>query len=49
MVDGLSVDQTFVKNLRALVQPGTSLVLTDEPMTVSTRSGSDFSILTTEP
>jgi len=43
----VSVDQQFLAQARALITPGTTLILTDAPVSVSTRSGSGFNILTT--
>jgi hypothetical protein len=43
----IAVDPKFLANARALITPGTSLIITDAPVNVNTRSGSDFSILTT--
>jgi hypothetical protein len=42
----LAIDRDFLANARALITPGTSLILTDMPVDTSTRSGSDFDILT---
>ena len=42
-----SVDQQFIASARALITPGTTLILTDAPVSVSTRSGPGFNILTT--
>lgn len=41
------MDQQFLASARALITPGTTLILTDAPVSVSTRSGSGFNILTT--
>jgi hypothetical protein len=43
----VSVDQQFIASSRALIMPGSTLILTDAPVGVSTRSGSGFNILTT--
>jgi len=43
----VSVDQQFIASARALIMPGSTLILTDAPVGVSTRSGSGFNILTT--
>jgi hypothetical protein len=48
LVQQASVDQQFLAGVRALITSGTTLVLTDAPVSVSTRSGSGFNILTTE-
>lgn len=42
-----SVDQQVIASARALITPGPTLILTDAPVSVSTRSGSGFNILTT--
>jgi len=42
-----TLDQGFRANVRALVVPGTTLILTDMPVSVTTRTGSGFNILTT--
>ena len=47
LVKQARVDQQFLANIRALISPGSTLILTDMPVSVSTRSGSGFSILTT--
>jgi hypothetical protein len=47
LVKQVSVDQQFIASARALVMPGTTLILTSAPVSVSTRSGSGFNILTT--
>ncbi len=47
LVKQASVDQQFLASTRALITPGTTLILTDAPVSVSTRSGSGFNILTT--
>src|SRR5262245_870737 len=39
----------FLVNARALITPGTSLIVTDAPVNADTRSSSDFNILTTSP
>ena len=41
------VDPQFLGNLRGLITPGTTLILTAAPVNVSTRSASGFNILTT--
>jgi len=43
----VSVDQQFMASARALIAPGSTLILTDAPVGVTTRSGSGFNILTT--
>ena len=47
LVKQARVDQQFLANIRALISPGSTLILTDMPVSVSTRSGSGFNILTT--
>ena len=47
LVKRARVDQQFIANARALITPGTTLIVTDAPVSVSTRSGSGFNILTT--
>ena len=43
----ISVDPKFLADARALITPGTSLIVTDAPVNANTRSDSNFSILTT--
>src|SRR5262245_51928985 len=43
----MTVDPEFLANARALIVPGTSLIVTDAPVDPSTRSGPGFNILTT--
>jgi L,D-transpeptidase catalytic domain len=47
LVKGAIVDAAFLAGVRALITPGTMLMLTDAPISVSTRSGTGFRILTT--
>ncbi len=47
LVKRTGVDLQFLANARALITPGTTLILTDTPVSVSTRSGTGFNILTT--
>jgi hypothetical protein len=47
LVKQVSVDPGFLTSVRSLVTPGTTLILTDAPVNVSTRSGPGFGILTT--
>ena len=42
----IAVDPRFLADTRALITPGTSLIVTDAPAGADTRSGSDFNILT---
>jgi hypothetical protein len=44
----MDVDPEFLANMRALISPGTSLILTDMPVNANTHSGSGFSVLTAE-
>jgi hypothetical protein len=46
--DRISIDPSFLRDVRALVGPGATLVLTDLPISSQTQSGSGFKILTTE-
>jgi hypothetical protein len=43
----IAVDPEFLASARALITPGTSLIITDAPAGADSRSGSDFNILTT--
>ena len=43
----IAVDPEFLANARALITPGTSLIVTDAPAGADTRSSSDFNILPT--
>ena len=47
LVKQASVDPQFLASARNLITPGTTLILTDAPVNVSTRSGLGFNILTT--
>jgi hypothetical protein len=47
VVKQAGVNPQFVADVRALITPGTTLILTDAPVSVSSRSGSGFNILTT--
>jgi hypothetical protein len=40
------IDPQFLTNVRALITPGTSLILTDAPVDADTRSVSGFSVMT---
>jgi hypothetical protein len=42
----ISVDPTFLANVRKLITSGTSMIVTDAPVNAQTRSGSGFKILT---
>jgi len=43
----VAIPPDFLANVRALITPGTTLVLTDAPVNPQTHSGRGFSILTT--
>jgi hypothetical protein len=43
---GVSIATDFLANVRALITPGVTLVLTDAPVNASTRSARGFNILT---
>jgi L,D-transpeptidase catalytic domain len=43
----ISIDPFFLQDVRALVTPGTTLVLTNAPLSSQTHSGPGFNILTT--
>lgn len=47
LVKHISIDQQFLANLRFLIVPGTTVVLTDSPVTTSTHTGPGFDILNT--
>jgi len=47
LVKQVRVDQQFLTVTRDLITPGANLILTDAPVSVSTRSGAGFNILTT--
>jgi hypothetical protein len=42
------ISPTFINDVRAIISPGTALVLTDMPVTGHTHSGKGFNILTAE-
>jgi hypothetical protein len=44
----ISVDATFLLDVRAMITPGTTLVITDTPVSSQTHTGSGFSILTAD-
>jgi len=46
LVKQVTVDQQFLAGTRALITPGTTLVLTDAPVSGSTQSRAGFNILT---
>lgn len=43
------VDRAFLADVRALITPGTALIVTDTPVDADSHSDSGFGILTTEP
>jgi hypothetical protein len=43
----ISIDPSFLQDVRALIAPGTTLVLTNAPVSSQTHSGPGFDILTT--
>ena len=47
LADRMTVDAGILASTRALIVPGTSLILTDAPVNADTHSTSDFRILTT--
>ena len=46
--DRISIDPSFLRDVRALIAPGTTLVLADLPVSSQIQSGSGFKILTTD-
>jgi L,D-transpeptidase-like protein len=46
--DRISIDPSFLQDVRALIEPGTTLILTNAPVGSQTHSGSAFNILTTD-
>ncbi|HEY2774861.1 MAG TPA: L,D-transpeptidase [Candidatus Binatia bacterium] len=44
-----TISAEFVRNVRAIVEPGTSLILTDLPVSPQTHSEKGFEIMTTDP
>jgi hypothetical protein len=46
--DRISIDSSFLQDIRALITPGTTLVLTDLPVSSQTHSGNGFNILTAD-
>jgi hypothetical protein len=44
----ISIDPSFLQDVRSLVTPGTTLVLTNAPVSSQTHSGPGFNILTTD-
>ena len=47
MAKHVSVDQQFLDGVRTLITLGTTFILTDAPVSVSTRSGTGSNIHTT--
>jgi hypothetical protein len=45
--DRISIDPSFLQDVRTLIKPGTTLVLTNAPVSSQTHSGPGFNILTT--
>jgi L,D-transpeptidase catalytic domain len=43
--DRISIDSNFLQDVRAIINPGTTLVLTDAPVSSQTHSGTGFNIL----
>jgi hypothetical protein len=46
--DRISIDSSFLQDVRALIEPGTTLILTNAPVGSQTHSGSGFNILTAD-
>jgi hypothetical protein len=46
--DRISIDSNFLQDVRAIISPGTTLVLTDAPVSSQTHSGTGFNILTAD-
>lgn len=42
------IPSKFLENARSIIAPGTTLIITDLPVSAQTRSGQDFRILTTD-
>ena len=47
LMKNIVIDPVFLASVRALATSGSTLILTDQPVSVSTRSGPGFKILTT--
>jgi len=45
LIGKVQIDQQFLANARALIIPGSSLVLTDKPVTITTHNGSRLDVL----
>jgi hypothetical protein len=48
LANRVKISQVFLEDVRALITPGTNLVLTDMPVSARTHSASGFKILTTD-
>src|ERR1700745_4543190 len=46
--DRISIDPSFLQDVRALIEPGPTLILTNAPVGSQTHSGSGFNILTAD-
>ena len=46
--DRISIDSSFLQDVRAMITPGTTLVVTDAPVSSQTQSGPGFNILTAD-
>jgi hypothetical protein len=46
--DRISINPSFLQDVRALIEPGTTLILTNAPVGSQTHSGSGFNILTAD-
>jgi hypothetical protein len=46
--DRIFIDSSFLQDVRALIEPGTTLILTNAPVGSQTHSGSGFNILTAD-
>jgi hypothetical protein len=46
--DRISIDPSFVQDVQRLINPGTTLVVTDAPVNSQTQTGSGFNILTAD-
>jgi hypothetical protein len=44
--DRISIDSSFLQDVRALIAPGTTMIVADAPVSSQTHSGSGFNILT---
>ena len=48
LANRISIDSSFLQDVRAMISPGTTLVITDTPVSSQTHSGSGFNILTAD-